>query len=159
MCPSGLWADLHWKCISNVVFGMLNLSCCNPEKRHLLAQRAVFISIFQAPRYFGKLIEKSAKNCVSPGEREWHLLPSRRFSLTHVFAALVFLSLLIRFLRSSTLTESLAHARFSFDRVYVDYRLNMLCANTGRQDSCERIFKKYTYDSWSGGRQMWYEAV
>ena len=44
-----------------------------------------------------------------------------------------FLSLLIRFLRSSTLTESLAHARFSFDRVYVDYRLNMLCANTYRK--------------------------
>ena len=70
------------------------------------------------------------------------------------FAALVLLSLLIRFLRSSTLTESLAHARFSFDRVYVDDRLNMLCANTGRQDSCERIFEKYTHDSLSGGRQM-----
>ena len=69
------------------------------------------------------------------------------------FAALVLLSLLIRFLRSSTLTESLAHARFSFDRVYVDDRLNM-CANTGRQDSCERIFEKYTHDSLSGGRQM-----
>ena len=153
MCPSGLWADLPWKCISNVAFGMLNLSCCNPEKRHLLAQRAVFISMFQAPRWCGKLIEKSAKNCVRAGEREWHL-PSRRFSLTHVFAALVLLSLLIRFLRSSTLTESLAQARFSFDRVYVDHWLNMLCANTGRQDACGRIFEKYTHDSLSGGRQM-----
>ena len=36
------------------------------------------------------------------------LLPSRRFSLTHVFAAPVLLSLLVRFFRSSTLTESLA---------------------------------------------------
>ena len=70
------------------------------------------------------------------------------------FATLVLLSLLIRFLRSSTLTESLAHARFSFDRVYVDHRLNMLCANTGRQDSCETIFEKYTHDSLGGGRQM-----
>ena len=96
--------------------------------------------------------QKSAKNRVRAGEREWHL-PSRRFSLTHVFAALVLLSLLIRFFRSCTMTESLAQARFSFDRVYVDHRLNMLCANTGRQDSCERIFKKYTHDSLSGGRQ------
>ena len=36
------------------------------------------------------------------------LLPSRRFSLTHVFASPVLLSLLVRFFRSSTLTESLA---------------------------------------------------
>ena len=36
------------------------------------------------------------------------LVPSRRFSLTHVFAASVLLSLLVRFFRSSSLTESLA---------------------------------------------------
>ena len=36
------------------------------------------------------------------------LLPSRRFSFTHVFAAPLLLSLLLHFFRSSTLTESLA---------------------------------------------------
>ena len=44
------------------------------------------------------------------------LLPSRRFSLTHVFAAPVLLSLLVRFFRSSTLTESLAQATVNLNQ-------------------------------------------
>ena len=53
--------------------------------------------------------------------------------------------------------------RFSFDRVYVDHRLNMLCANTGGQDPWQRLFytllplgvlQKCAHDSLNGGREM-----
>ena len=44
------------------------------------------------------------------------LLPSRRFSLTHVFAALVLLSLLVPFFLSSRLTESLAQTTVNLNQ-------------------------------------------
>ena len=44
------------------------------------------------------------------------LLPSRRFSLTHVFAALVLLSLLVHFFLSSTLTESLVQGTVNLNK-------------------------------------------
>ena len=44
------------------------------------------------------------------------LLPSRRFSLTHVFAAPVLLSLLVHFFRSSTQTESLAQGTVNLNK-------------------------------------------
>ena len=125
----GQWADVRMGqfCVRKKLSIAVNLACFRLQ---------------DSGENRSKKVRKTAWELRSspPEEREWP------FSLTHVSAALVLLSLLVRFFRSTTLTESLAQATTRDKGTILTIMINVFCTLLAKLLSRNHVWKSFIND-------------